>query len=365
MRTSFRWWLVPSLVLFASCRCGPGDVSVPPPAPLPQSFPDTAPPPPQREAAYEPDLPHGSIGVPADAAHLKDLGKPQDPPPVAKALEHRELEPEVALAMLREVWAGALKKKDARLAAYALNRSGDVLLDLSGRLSGDEDRPWATGPDAGVLGRTDACALAHDDYLRAFGLAELAGDRRLLGRIAHDIAWAYERCRDDDGLVDRAEAIVHWYETALSHRLAAGEAAGVRTTANNLGRYIARPKWRRLELYQLAAEAARIAKDPAGLRKTHGNIARLWFYSADTRWASPDGGATSDGTDGYASVPLKGEVRQRFLFHLQAALDAAKQADEAPVTVCEGLQVGGPDCDEWGNRTAEELFPEGCCADPY
>lgn len=84
-------------------------------------------------------LPRGTVGQDAlGRVALKDLGKPVDPPAVAKAMEHRELEPKVALSMLREVWLKALEQRDVTLAAYALDRSGDVLMDLGGPLLGDE-----------------------------------------------------------------------------------------------------------------------------------------------------------------------------------------------------------------------------------
>jgi hypothetical protein len=297
-------------------------------------------------------LPRGTVGAGAlGKVELKDLGKPVDPPAVAAAMEHRGLEPKVALSMLREVWLDAVKKKDVAMAAYALDRSGDVLMDL-GQLHGDEARLTQADANLGVKPRANACAAARDDYLRAWGLAELTGDRRLLGRVAHDLGWALERCNGP------AEEVIHWYEVALAHRLAIGDAGGVRFSANNLGRYQSEAKWRRLELYELAAEGARVAKDYAGLRKIHGNIARLWFYSRDTAWLSHDAGV---GAEDYDHVPLRGEARKRFLLHLQAALDAGRLADEAPATVCEGLQVDGPDCDAWGTLRAEELFPEGCC----
>jgi hypothetical protein len=303
----------------------------------------------------EPDwlsIPYGTVGEGAlGKVSLKDYGKPLDPPAVAAAVEHRELEPKVALSMLREVWLDAGKKKDVAMAAYALDRSGDVLLDLS-RLRGDEARLTQADATLGVKPRANACAAARDDYLRAYGLAELSGDRRLLGRVAHDLGWALERCNGP------AEEVISWYEVALAHRLAIGDAGGVRFTANNLGRYQTEPKWRRLELYELAAEGARVVKDYAGLRKIHTNIARLWFFSRDTAWLSHDAGVAMED---YEAVPLKGEVRKRFLAHLKAALEAGRLADEAPATVCEGLQVPGPDCDAWGTHKAEDLFPEGCC----
>lgn len=298
-------------------------------------------------------LPRGTVGQDAlGRVTLKDLGKPVDPAEVAKAMEHRELEPKVALAMLRETWLKALKRKDVTLAAYALDRSGDVLMDLGGALRGDEALLNQVGAEDGVRPRSTACAAARDDYLRAFGLAELTGDRRLLGRVAHDLGWALERCSAP------AEEVTSWYEVALAHRLAVGDAGGVRFTANNLGRYVAEPKWRRLELYELAAAGAEVTKDYAGLRKIHGNIARLWFYSRDTRWTSRDAGSAEED---YAAVPLKGEVRQRFLLHLKKALDAGRAAGESPYTVCEGVQVDGPDCEAWGDHPPAVLFPEGCC----
>lgn len=301
-------------------------------------------------------LPRGTVGQDAlGRVALKDLGKPVDPPAVAKAMEHRELEPKVALSMLREVWLKALKRRDATLAAYALDRAGDVLMDLGGPLLGDEALLNQVGAPDGVRPRANACAAARDDYVRAYGLAELTGDRRLLGRIAHDLGWALERCGGPP------EDVVSWYEVALAHRLAVGDAGGVRFTANNLGRYQAEPKWRRLELYELAAAGAEVTRDFGGLRKIHGNIARLWFYSRDARWTSRDAGTSGD--EDYAAAPLKGEVRQRFLRHLQKALDAGRAAGESAATVCEGLQVGGPDCDAWGDHPVDVLFPEGCCAE--
>lgn len=301
-------------------------------------------------------LPRGTVGAGAlGRVALKDLGKMVDPPAVAAAMEHRELEPKVALTMLREVWLSAVKRRDVTLAAYALDRSGDVLMDLGGALLGDEALLNQVGAPDGVRPRADACAAARDDYVRAYGLAELTGDRRLLGRIAHDLGWALERCSGPP------EQVLSWYEVALAHRLAVGDAAGVRFTANNLGRYQAEPKWRRLELYELAAAGAEVARDYGGTRKIQSNIARLWFYSRDVRWASRDAGPGRG--DDYARGPLKGEVRKRFLLHLQKALDAARATGESAATVCEGLQVDGPDCDDWGNHRAEVVFPEGCCAE--
>ncbi|GMU63055.1 MAG: hypothetical protein AMXMBFR34_48180 [Myxococcaceae bacterium] len=298
-------------------------------------------------------LPHGTVGSGARGkVKLKDLGKPVDPPAVAKAMEHRELEPGVALSMLREAWLAAVKKKDVTLAAYALDRSGDVLMDLR-ELDGSEALlTWADAAQ-GVKQRANACALARDEYLRAYGLAELTGDRRLIGRVAHDVGWALERCSGP------AEEVISWYETALAHRLAIGDAGGVRFSANNLGRYQSEHKWRRLELYELAAEGAKVAKDWSGLRKIEGNLARLWFFSRDAKWLDRDAGLGKD--EEYAHVPLTGEVRRQFLVHLAASLEAGGRADESAATVCEGLQVPGPDCDEWGGHPPEVLFPEGCC----
>lgn len=287
-------------------------------------------------------VPQATLEAPdAGPIVLRDLGRLEDPLPVAQAVAQRPDDPRGALLQLQAVWRQAVEARDRRLEAFALDRSGDVVMDLLHSFRGDE-------PQLGS-NQTQACRRATDDYTRAWTLAEQLGDSRLAGRVAHDLAWASERCGDEP----RATA---WYELALARRLEARDALGVRYTANNLGVLITGPKRRRWALYQLALEAAAVARDPVGQRKAHTNIARLWFYSADGKWLDQD---WTDGgpLDGYAMGPLRGEVRQKFLFHLGKAVEAAERANESPWDVCAGLAIED-ECSRWSGQPLEELFPE-------
>ena len=288
--------------------------------------------------------------VPTAAPVLVDLGRLDDPPPVAKVMELRKDDPRHALELLKAVWRGATLEKNLALEAYALDRSGDLAMDLRRAYRGDEARLEDAGADGGLGPVTDACKRARSDYTRAFAIAQTLDDARLMGRIAHDLGWALERCGD---LTRAAE----WYERALALRLKAHDALGVRYSANNLGVIWDGPKRKRLALYELALDAAKVARDAVGERKAQTNIARLWFYSGDTGWLGrdwPDAGEPDD----YRLAPLKGEVRQKFLVSLKGALYAAGRAGESPWDVCEGLAIDGDDCARWQGQSAEELFPE-------
>jgi hypothetical protein len=295
-----------------------------------------------------PPLPPSAADSPDAGVVLVNLGRLEDPTPVAEAMITRPESPRKTLERLRDVWRLAVQAGDEKLEAYALDRSGDVTMDLLHAWRGDEARLEPAGADAGTAS-TDACTRARDDYLRAYTLAAQLGEPRFMGRVAHNLAWALERCGDEP----QATA---WYEIALVRRLAAHDAIGVRFTANNLGVIITGPKRRRYALYRLAVEGAQIAGDPVGERKAHTNIARLWFYSADTHWLDQD---WTDGgpLDGYAMGPLRGVVRENFLLHLRAALDAAARANESPWDVCAGLAIED-DCSRWSGQPIEELFPE-------
>ena len=279
---------------------------------------------------------------------LMNLAPLEDPEPIVQVMKSRAHDPRGTLAGLRRVWQSAVDGGDDRLAAFALDRSADVTMDLRHAYRGDEARLEQFATDGG-LDLDPACTRARDDYLRAWLLVEKLNHPRLQGRVAHNLAWTLERCGDEP-------QATQWYEVALVKRLAARDALGVRFTANNLGVIITGPKRRRYALYQLALAGARVAQDPVGERKAQTNIARLWFYSADTHWLDQD---WTDGglLDGYAMGPLRGVVRQNFLFHLRAALEAATRANETPWDVCAGLAIE-EDCSRWSGQQVEELFPE-------
>ena len=291
-------------------------------------------------------VPAAQADAPDAGPQLENLPRLEDPPLVAEAIAGRQENPRRTLQALRAVWQRAVELGDTRVAAFALDRSADVTMDLLHAYRGDEPRLELA--DAGVAS-VEACVRARDDYLRAFVLAEKLEELRLMGRIAHDLGWALERCGDEP-------QAIQWYEVALAKRLAAHDASGVRFSANNLGVIITGPKRRRYALYALAAEGAHVSGDPIGERKAHTNIARLWFYSADARWLERD---WTDGglLDGYAMGPLKGVVRQNFLLHLRAALEAAERSNESPWDVCAGLAIED-DCSRWAGQPIEELFPE-------
>jgi hypothetical protein len=273
---------------------------------------------------------------------LVKLPRLADPPAVAAAVEFRQTEPLHALAMLQQTWADAVKANDATLAAFALDRAGDVVMDLGSRW--DRQVPLL---DESARSQLSACDVADAYYLRAWQWVEHSDDLRLLGRLAHDLAWARERC-------DHELSALTWYRVALDKRLAAHDALGVRFTANNLGRLFRGPKRERLELYLLAADAARIAEDFSGARKVQTNIARLWFFSADTKWLEP----SDAGAEEYVQGPPRGEARKRFLHHLGAALEAGHRAGESSTVVCEGFGVPDFDCNNWLDGKPEEIFPE-------
>lgn len=291
-----------------------------------------------------------TVPAPAPRPPLTDQGRLDDPPPIAKVMEGRQDDPRHTLELLKVVWRHAVVERQPLLEAYALDRSGDLAMDLRRAYRGDEARLEDAGADGGLGPVTDACVRARSDYERAFAIAEKLQEPRLMGRIAHDLGWGLERCGD------RGRAAV-WYQKALDCRLQAGDALGVRYSANNLGVLWDGPKRQRLALYELALRAAQIAHDAVGERKTLTNIARLWFYSGDAAWLTrdwPDAGEPDD----YRAPVLKGEVRQKFLASLRGALEAAARAGETPWDVCEGLQVEGDDCARWDGQNVEALFPE-------
>lgn len=282
----------------------------------------------------------GQIPTPGPA--LRNLPRLADPAPVAAAVELRNSDPARALQLLQQTWADAVTAHDPRLAAFALDRAGDVVMGLGARWN--RDLPVL---DESARAQLDGCGVADAYYQRAWQLVADSGEARVIGRMAHDVGWALEQCGHPYGAR-------RWYQLALEQRLSAGDALGVRFSANNLGRILPGPRRARLELYLLAAEGARIAGDAQGERKVHTNIARLWFYSDDTGWLEP----SDSGIDAYASGPPRGEARVRFLHHLGAALEAAGRAEESSVVVCEGFGIDEFDCSTWLDGKPEELFPE-------
>ena len=280
---------------------------------------------------------------PTERVPLQNLGRIADPPAVAAAIEFRKSDPRHAMELLQTTWSEAVKAGDDRLASFALDRAGDVVMD--GYPEMDSSLPLL---DESAKGMMQPCDLAHAYYAKAYRLMEKSEDRRLLGRFAHDLGWQLERC----GVWEAARLM---YRLALDHRLATGDAVGVRFSANNLGRIFEGPKRDRLELYLLAVEAAKISKDMQGVRKAETNIARLFYYSPDLRWLEvTDGGFEAE----YAEGPPRGEVRKKFLEHLTAAFEAAKAAEESNVVVCEGFGIPDFDCTSWLDGKPEELFPE-------
>jgi hypothetical protein len=126
-----------------------------------------------------------------------------DPVPskVADALALRHQDDAAAFKQLKDLYADALDAGDARTAAIALHRAGDVAADQLELVE------------------------AENDYLRAYALHRLRGDERLAGLAMNDL-----------GLLKRFAANdAQWFAEAVRLRRQAGTPAELRLSLNNLG----------------------------------------------------------------------------------------------------------------------------------
>lgn len=248
-------------------------------------------------------LPPG-VSAPVDAG-----GRwPDDPfepvPPLVKAaLAERHENPEAALELLDRAHATALDAGDARSAAIALHRRGDVLAATSGY-------------------QAAGC------YLRALALYELLGEQRLEAV-----------CCNDLGLVERAEFgdPLPWFRRGVALRRKIGDRAGLRVALLNLGATLA--------LGRSADEAVPLLREAAALAQEFHHREGEWKARADLAAAllrreenaldaASDGGQVFDLAAAGPGLPA---WREAFSELAQAYRLARAQGRDPRETACRAL----------------------------
>ncbi|MDF1563764.1 MAG: hypothetical protein P1V51_12020 [Deltaproteobacteria bacterium] len=287
-----------------------------PPAPEPPAAPPPpeAPPPAPVVEATEPEPEPPAYGMPV----LPE--RPAEPVPEVPVDElHPELErakalrrgpqAEEARAILRRVREEALQRSEARIAAWALHRHADHLLDV---------------------GREEE---ARRDYEAALEEHLKNGDLALAGRAANDLGLLFDR-----GSLSSPEALTlaaAWYARAAEHCAAGGDLHGARRALNNKGRMHlwAGELERAIEVWDEAAVAARRLGNPEYERRVHANLALVWLIRAE------------GGFGGNPRVVVDAAAEAMARAHFLLALQAAKEDGGSARSVCEAWGDWEDRCD--------------------
>ncbi len=188
------------------------------------------------------------------------------PPGVQAALAERRARPERALELLEQAHGQAVDAGDARTAAIALHRRGDVLAEVS---------PFR----------------AEGSYVRALALYELLGETRLEAVACNDL-----------GLLARSQfdQPLPWFRRGVELRRLLGDRAGLRVALLNLGATLAlgRTPDQAVPVLREAAALAHDLHHAEGEWKAHADLAAaLLLQDLRAQVAASDGGLTIDVVD--------------------------------------------------------------------
>ncbi|MBJ6765456.1 hypothetical protein JGU66_32285 [Myxococcaceae bacterium JPH2] len=219
------------------------------------------------------------------------------------------------LRVLERVFVHASEAGDVSTAARALQRQGDLLLDLQ------------------------RCEEAGRFYQRALVLYEARGDLAMAGLAANDLGLWSRRCGNLE------TGAISWFTLAMERRRAAGDLPGLRVSANNLGAtyFNLRMTEEGHRAYLQALAAAEALHDASAERQVHANLALLWTLEAEHH---------ADWDDGEPPPPVAPDstAQLKAREHFARALEAAHRAQEPESAVCATFGRFSNRCDRLAPR---------------